>query len=226
MKGLILKDFYTIRFQIIVLALILAIPNVMMIFMGGGMSVGAPAGSATEELAFLPYALVNYVTIVMFSSLLTQTIGDDVQSGWLKYQRTMPVSADQMILSKLAGTYILIGALVIISILVNLFGIFTFGIDAELMISIPICIGFMQVIIMSPLFPIALRLGGKASSAVYISVTIIVAAVMIVVAFAATSNEIPAYLMRIIFYGGTPVIAVTTALLSYFVGRKHCDCEL
>lgn len=81
MKGLILKDFYLIRFQLI----IASIGALMIGFMCYSFAPDTGLTSAMGEVGriMIP-AMFDYIIIVIGSSFFINTISEDFISGWIK----------------------------------------------------------------------------------------------------------------------------------------------
>ena len=85
LKGLILKDLYLVRIQILIVAIVLAVYIVMALISSGGGSIGTFTGT--------------YSVVVM--SLLPITIlNKKKKSKWGRYSAAMPVSRRANVLSK------------------------------------------------------------------------------------------------------------------------------
>lgn len=223
MKGLVLKDLYTVRFQIIGGLLIMLLPNLLFILAGGGMA-NDPGNEPAELLSVLIFGLLNYMNICLFSSFILNTLKDDINSGWAKIQRTFPVSGSVIILSKLAASGLVVGLLTLLSIVYNLLSAVLFSLNMELMLTMPLCIGFYQMIVLAPLFPLAMRVGVKFTEFLYIITEILVLAVVIVV-MTNILNSGGSYitLLRIVFYCGLPLLAAISCVLSYKSGKKAIE---
>lgn len=68
MKGLVLKDLFGVRFQVLGALALMLFPSLMLILMGGGMSTNERAD--ITEISVLLYGIVNYVSITLCSSFL------------------------------------------------------------------------------------------------------------------------------------------------------------
>ena len=219
MKGLILKDLYTVRFQIIVGLLIVLYPNLIIFFLGGGMGIGGE-DEMTGVISVLLFGLLNYTNICLFSSFVLNTLAADVNSGWAKLQRTFPVSGSEIVGAKLIASGVVVGLLTAMSLVFNLAAALLFGLDVEFMITVPLCIGFYQMTVLAPLFPLAMRIGVKCTEVIYIVTEILalVIAAFLMIKLLGTSLE--AVLLRIIFYGGIPLLSAASCALSFRLGKK------
>ena len=227
MKGLILKDVYTIKTQIIVGAIICLYPAVL--FHLGLANMTAEMGNPNGEplLSFITL-LISYCFIVPFSSFLLNTVKSDYESGWLKIQRTMPLNAGEAIGSKLVCTGIVIGCFTLFALIVNVILIIrepeTF--ITEVVIAGPICIGLLQIIAVAPCFPLGMKIGVKKTDGLYLTFVILTAIILVIFGFAAFSNEIPVPTIRIICYGILPAAAALVTFISYKAGKNQIVKDL
>ena len=227
MKGLILKDLYTIKTQIIVGAIICLYPAVL--FHLGLANMTAEMGNPNGEplLSFITL-LISYCFIVPFSSFLLNTVKSDYESGWLKIQRTMPLNAGEAIGSKLVCTGIVIGCFTLFALIVNVILIIrepeTF--ITEVVIAGPICIGLLQIIAVAPCFPLGMKIGVKKTDGLYLTFVILTAIILVIFGFAAFSNEIPVPTIRIICYGILPAAAALVTFISYKAGKNQIVKDL
>ena len=227
MKGLILKDLYTIKTQIIVGAIICLYPAVL--FHLGLANMIAEMGNPNGEplLSFITL-LISYCFIVPFSSFLLNTMKSDYESGWLKIQRTMPLNAGEAIGSKLVCTGIVIGFFSLFALIVNVIllfrapGVFI----TEVVIAGPICIGLLQVIAIAPCFPLGMKIGVKKTDGLYLTFVILTAIILVIFGFAAFSNEISSAVIRIICYGVPPAAAALVTFISYKAGKNQIVKDL
>ena len=224
MKGLILKDLYSIRFNLVMALLISLFPNLALILAGGGMAVGTP--DYMKVLSVIPYGILNYLVITTFSSFVLNTLDSDKDCGWAKLVRSMPVSGGAIIGAKLISTYIVIGIMTLVSLAFNSLGIILFGMDTELMLALPICVGLLQVITLSPTFMLANRIGTKYTTAIYLALVILIACAAVPVMVTGLCGDVSAAFLRITFYVGLPILAAAVAVLSYIVGKKQNESDL
>ena len=218
MKGLILKDFYIIRFQLVVAS----IGALMVAYLcySGAHSIGPTCSLFGYVGRILIPAMFDYVVIVFGSSFFLNTIAEDFSSGWVKQQRTLPVSDRQAIGAKLISTYILIGALALFAIGFNLVFWLRYGGTPEIMLTAPLCVGLIQVITLSPVFPLGQRYGVKSADTVYILLEIIMAIIAVVLMFPALSEEIPMLALRIAFYAVLPILAAASCAVSFAASKS------
>lgn len=217
MKGLILKDFYLIRFQLI-------IASVGALLMAYLCYSGAPSTGLDSSLGYVSRILIpamfDYIVIVIGSSFFLNTIAADFSSGWVMQQRTLPVSDRQAIGAKLISTYILIGALALFTLGFNLVFRLSYGGTLEIMIAVPLCVGLIQVITLSPVFPLGQRYGIKSANTVYLLMEILMAIIAAFTMFPALSEEIPIIALRIAFYAVLPLLAVISGAVSFAVSKS------
>lgn len=227
MKGLILKDLYTIRTQIIVGAIICLYPAVLF-HLGLANMIGEMGNPHGEPLLSFITLLISYCFIVPFSSFLLNTMKSDYESGWLKIQRTMPLNAGEAIGSKLICTGIVIGCFALLALIVNVIclirapGVFI----TEILIAGPICIGLLQIIAVAPCFPLGMKIGVRKTDGLYLAFVILTAIILIIFGFAAFSNEFSAATIRIICYGVLPAAAALVTFVSYKAGKNQIVKDL
>lgn len=218
MKGLILKDLYTVRFQVIAGAVLMFLPNIMFL-LSGSLDNSILDPDSQEIFSLVMYGILNFINICLFSSFVLNTLDADVNSGWAKIQRTFPVSDNQIIGAKLTATYIIVGILTLVSLAFNLAGALLYGLNMEIILIMPICIGLFQVLTLSPLFPLAMRIGTRFAGALYIITEIVMLALAVLLLVYTAKADFGGILLRVVFYGGIPVLAVVSAVLSYHSGK-------
>lgn len=226
MKGLILKDIYEVRFQVITGALIALYPNILLTI--GIVDMGMDLSPAVADIACTAgFGMISYFTIVPFTSLILNTLSGDISSGWAKIRRTMPVSPQQIIASKLISTGIIIGLFTLLSLIFGVIMLFLYPdiIIPEFVVSIPLCVGVMQVLTLSLVFPFATRFGAKKANTLYLAVTIIIAIAAIIFVFASFEN-IAINTVRLICYLALPAAAFLSVFLSYKSGKKLVSEEI
>lgn len=220
MKGLILKDLYSVRFQIIVGAIIGLYPNTLIVI-GWTDILGDLSPNMIDISATILHIMVNIATILPFSSLMVNTITDDAESGWTKICRTMPVTSSQLITSKILSTVMITGIFTLISLIFNIISIIRgVPVIAEAVVAFPLCMGVIQLLALIPVFPLSLKLGAKSANKIYLAFVIIFSFAAIILAFAAFSDELPPYALRIGAYAVLPVLTVITLLISYKSGKN------
>lgn len=217
MKGLILKDFYLIRFQLIIASVGALLIAYLCCSVASSTGLDSPPGDVCRIL--VP-AMFDYVVIVIGSSFFLNTIAEDFNSGWVMQQRILPVSDRQAIGAKLISTYILIGALALFSVGFNLVFWLSYGGTLEIMLAAPLCVGLIQVIILSPVFPLGQRYGLKSANTVYLILVILMAIIAVIAMFPALSGDIPITALRIAFYGALPLIAAAVGAICFFNGSR------
>lgn len=229
LKGLILKDIYCIKFQLIAAFLLTLFPNIMIMLAGGGIAVSEAGFLSHEEAVLMStciYGMVNYITVTVFSSFLLNTLEDDANSGWAKMQRAMPVSGTQIVGGKILATLLIIAGLTVISLIFNVLGVLLFEMPFEVMIALPICCGLLQIVTLCPVFPISMKIGTKYTTALYVGLVVLIAIGMIVLLISAMSSDISETALRISMYGGLPVLAAAVLGISYAAGKKSCETDM
>ncbi len=228
MKGLILKDLYNVvRARLIIGALVCLFPFTAF-SLATIDNVNKYALTELDSIVISIMALtVSYTCIVPFTSFLLNTMKSDYECGWLKIQRTMPVNAGEAIGAKLICTGIVIGFFTLIALIPNI--ILAISVPktiTELVIAGPFCIGMLQMTAIAPTFPLAMKLGIKATDGIYIAFVIIIAIILVIVAFSAFSNEFSAAAMRIIWYGALPAVTALATFISYKAGKNQIAKDL
>lgn len=228
MKGLILKDLYEIRFQLICGGLLMLLPYVILAVMGEDIVAGDSQmpSELSEMMIVVMFGMLNFICIAVFSSMLLNTVGSDLACGWSKYQRTMPVSSEKIIGAKLAATALVVAGLVFISLVFNIIGIVAYGLSAEVMIAIPIICGLLQITALSPVFPVSTKIGYKGANGIYIGFELIVIIAAVIVMFMAFSNDVSQEILRAVFYGALPAVTLLSVFASYKAGKKAVATEL
>ncbi len=221
LKSLILKDLYGIRFQLIASALLFLLPHMLCFFVGVGLTVDENAANAVGAVAL--YGVMNYITITVFSSLFLNTIADDIQSGWARFQRTLPLTVGQLIGGKLLASLVLIAVMAAVSILLNLVVVLAGNPYVEALIALPIIFGCLQVIALMPVFPLSIKIGVKTANLLYVVFLIITATAAVVVAFMVGANDLPPVLVRVILYVILPLLAAGVTVDSYSLGKKALE---
>lgn len=215
MKGLILKDIYNVRIQI-VLGMVLIILLYIVIWL-------LKFSFSNEEIeglmGVLDYGLINYLTITVCSTFLLNTLSDDIKSGWAKIQLTMPVSDREIIGGKLAATGVIVVALMLFSLIFNIIGIAVYTLPAEPMTMMPIILALLQMAVLSAVMVIGYRMQGKVM-AVYLVIMLITAGIMALPVISFLTYKISGFAMRLIFYAIIPLLSLTVIILSFVFGKK------
>lgn len=214
MKSLVLKDLYGVKFQIFGAFLIMLLPIVIMVF-GERPAVGGMSG-----IAFLPNGLLNYVVITTCSSFLLNTLGFDERSGWVKMQRTMPLSGGKIIGAKFITMGLVLAALTLIFLAANVFGVFVHGLPPEPAVAVPICLCMVQAMALSPTFALGYRFGARTTSAAYIGFVVALAAALIWLLLMIFGGDIGIAALRIIAYVGLPVLTAAVIAVSWVTGKR------
>lgn len=216
LKGLILKDIYGIRFQIVCGFLLMCFPNILSFF-----SLNAKSNLTPEDLTILVfvYGMVNFLTIAVCSSFVLNTGSYDERSGWSKMQFTMPVSPGQIVGAKMAVIALVPIALTVVSIIFNLIAVILGGIPVEPMITMPVCICLIQTTAMYLAYMLGLKYGAKRTSFLYLFILMAeMAAAILIIKLCLDNGSFAA--LRIAGYGALPLLTVGTAVLSYSHSKK------
>lgn len=218
MKGLILKDIYSVRFQIFGGIALMLLPNLMLMLMGGGYFVGAETADA--RLSIFVYGLMNYITVALCSSFMINTLDFDEKSGWVKMQRAMPVTGGQIIAGKLLAMGAVLGILTGMSLIGNVFGAVVFEISAEPLITMPFIMALLQAAVLSVCFMQGYRFGSRSTLIIYIAAEIVIAAGAVLVLVGLIQENISLTALRIIAYAGVPALTAALMFLSCKFGKK------
>ena len=213
MKGLILKDIYNVRVQIL-LGMVLVVLLYTVIWLSNF------SNEEKEGLMNVPvYGLIDYITITLCSTFLLNTLSDDIKSGWAKMQLTMPVSDKEIIGGKLIATGIIVFALMLFSMICNVFGIVIYRLPPKLMIMMPIILALLQMAVISAVTVIGYRLQGKVM-AVYLVVMLITTGITASPVIGFLTYKISDFVMRLIFYAIIPPLSLAVIILSFVFGKK------
>ena len=213
MKGLILKDIYNVRIQIL-LGMVLLVLIYVIIWLSKFFN--------KEDLGLigvLDYGLINYLTITVCSTFLLNTLSDDIKSGWAKLQLTMPVSDKEIIGGKIIAEGIIIIALMLFSLFCNIFGIVIYALPSELMIMMPVILALLQMAVLSAVTVIGYRIHGKVM-AVYIAIMLMTAGIIAVPIIGFLNYEISVSALRLIFYAIISPLLLAVVILSFVFGKK------
>lgn len=219
MKGLVLKDLYGVRLQMIGAAALMLFPLLALVLMGGGMAVDKES-FVPAEITVLIFGLVNYISITLCSSFIVNTLGYDERSGWSKIQRAMPLTGGKIIGAKFLAMGLIVAALTVLALASNIASAAVFGIPPEPMITMPLCMCMVQITALSPTFALGYRFGAKATSAVYIGFVVLAAAAIIAVLFPFYMGDIDIAALRIIAYIGLPVLTAAVVAVSWVTGKR------
>lgn len=224
MKGLVLKDLFGVRFQMLGAVALMLFPSLMLMLMGGGMATdGAPQ---YDEISVLVYGIVNYISITLCSSFMVNTLGFDERSGWSKMQRTMPLSGGKIIGAKFLAMGLVLAALTAVSLISNVICALLFGIPLEPKITMPLCMCMVQATALSPTFALGYRFGAKTTSAAYIGFMVLLAAALIWLTFMVFADNIEAPQLRIIAYVGLPVLTAAVVAASWVTGKRAVTVDI
>lgn len=191
-------------------------PNLMYMLSSLTSDVSVTISPDAEFLYGIKTLMLNYCTIVLFSSFHINTLESDEKSGWAKLQRTMPLSGNTIVGSKLIGTAIVVGIFTLYCIIVNV--VTSIGNDGSIEVSVmvPICVGLFQFAILCPVFPLSLKFGSKYANSLYLTIEIIMVIVMVV----GTFIYLDEIMNNALLYIACPVIAAVSASLSALSGKK------
>ncbi len=228
MKGLILKDIYGCRFQIIGGFAIMLFPMILMSLAGGGIAIagGEESDSVKSIVGIVVYWMINYMSIVICSSFYLNTLKSDEVSGWTKMQRAMPLTGGQIIGGKFLGVGAVVGTLTVISLAFNLFNAVTFEMPFEPMIAMPLCLGLLETMTLLPTIVLGYRFGAKSVTWAYLIVMIIISAGAITLIVAFLVGDITADVFRIIAYGGIPALFAVVFTVCYVTGKKAVTVDI
>lgn len=213
MKGLILKDIYNIRIQILLgMALLVLLYIVIWLSKFSNEEIEGLMG-------VIDYGFIDYITITVCSSFLLNTISDDIKSGWAKMQLTMPVSDKAIIGGKLIATGVIVFTLMIFSMICNIVGITVYDLHAEPMIMMPVVIALLQMAVLSAVTVVGYRLQGRVV-AVYLAIVLITAGIIAVPIIGFLNYEISVSELRLIFYAIISPLSVAVVIISFVFGKK------
>lgn len=231
MKGLILKEFYSVRFQLIMCLLLFMLPNFFLILIG---ITYDPAGENVfdGELLTALAAMMSFISIVCCSSFMVNNISEDVSCGWIKLTGTMPVSARKISAAKIISAMLLIAGLTAISLAVNLIAASGKGCNTEIMIAAPICSGLFQIGVLAPVFPAALKFGSRTVTPLYFGFLLLFAAVIGIACVIMLKIGSIAYIswgfygsvascVRWVFYGLIPLVTAVSVALSLTISTNR-----
>ncbi len=219
MKGLILKDIYGVKAQILGGIALLFLPHIIVILAGGGMAVD-DSGMLGDFAGIFLYGLMNYVTIVLCSSFVLNTLGFDEKSGWMKMQRAMPVTETQIIVGKLLSMGVILGILLGISLIGNAVGMVVFGIPAEPLITMPFAAAFLQAMVLSVCFTLGYRFGSKSTLLYYIAAQLVIAAGLVLLIVGVVGGIVTPVILRVIVYGAIPILTAAVIAVCCKCGKK------
>lgn len=217
MKGLILKDVYGCRFQIIGGFAVMLLPMLMMALSGDGMFV---VRKTPSQIVVLLYGMINYMSIVVCSSFYLNTLGYDEASGWTKMQRAMPLSGGQIIGGKFLGVGAVVGSLTAISLAFNAVSAAVFEIPIEPMLTMPLCIGLAEIATLLPTIVLGYRFGAKSMNWVYFVFLIAIAAGAIALSAAFITEKLGGAAIRVIAYAGIPLFTAAVVAVCFVTGKK------
>lgn len=216
MKGIVLKNLYGTR-----PLLMLGMPLLLLIFF-------SCVRLMWDNAVLMSFAAVffNYAGVVTLSSFMLNSFASDEKSGWIRLERAMPLSAGRAAAARLLScgvTVAIISALLMVmNIAVYLYAVYMLNasLALEVFITAPIVAGFLQLIMLSPVVPVALRFGSRTVNTVYLICVLLTSIAAIAVSFPLAAGEIPPVTLRLICYAGVPAAAAAAAFLSYLFAKK------
>lgn len=227
MKGLILKDIYGFRFQIIGGFAIMLFPMIMISLAGGGMFAAGEGNNHVQSIVgIVAYGILNYISIVICSSFYLNTLSYDETSGWTKMQRAMPLTSGQIIGGKFLGVGAVVGTLTAISLVFDLLSAAIYEMPLEPMIAMPLCIGLLETMTLLPVIVLGYRFGAKTVTWLYFIVMGNIAAGTIILSTAFLVGDITAAAMRGIAYGGIPALFAVILIVCYITGKKAMTVDI
>lgn len=219
MKGLVLKDIYSVKFQMLGGIAIMLLPNIMLMISGGDMS-GDEADVLNDFLSVMIYGIMNYISVTICSSFLLNTLEFDEKSGWAKMQRAMPVTGEQIIGGKFIAMAIVLGILTVLSLICNITGVIFFKQPAEPLIAMPFIAALLQTITLSLCFMAGYHFGSKITTLMYILTEIVVVAGLSFLIIGMVNESISGTALRIIAYAAIPVLTAAVTVFSFISGKK------
>ncbi len=227
MKGLILKDIYGCRFQIIGGFAIMLFPMIMLSLGGGGMAVAGEENNYVQSIVgIVVYGMINYMSIVICSSFYLNTLSYDEKSGWNKIQRAMPLTGGQIIGGKFLGVGAVVGTLTLISLAFNLLSAAVYGMPFEPMIAMPLCLGLLETMTLLPVIVLGYRFGAKSVTWLYYIVMGIIAAGIIALPTAFFNGNLSVAALRGIAYIGIPALFAVVFIVCYVTGKKAVTVDI
>lgn len=222
MKGLVLKDYYSVRFMLFGGIALMLLPNVMVAITGGNIGNDDPdvIGAMSEYIAVMIYGMMNYISITLFSSFILNTLESDEKSGWAKMQRVMPVTGGQIIGGKLVAMAVVLGILTVMSLICNISGVIFFNLPAEPLIAIPFIAALLQTITLSLCIIAGYRLGARYNTLIYIVTEVLIVACIVFLMIRTLNENVSITAIRLIIYAAIPVITAMVLIISFIYGKK------
>lgn len=220
MKGLIIKDIYCTRTLMIIGLLIMLLPGSMLFLMGGGMNVDF-VDTAYEEMAVVPFAILYYCVVATMSSISLNAMSSDENSGWGRLQPVMPLSSKQIVAARFGFVFVITGSMIVGCLLISLLAIALFGVPIELMLTVPVCLGLMELVILMPTVALCYRYGSRVSTLAYTVLLTAVTAVAVTILLVAMKAEGCGLILRLAFYVGLPLVTAAVGYASHSYASKH-----
>lgn len=219
LKGLILKDFYRIRFQMILLFALVLIPNILF-----GPAFAEMFGNSDADDIRLASVLIsgyiNYISVILCSLLVSNNAAENIKSGWSKIRLTMPLSAGKIIGGNLISSGIALALTAFFLILCNTVCAALFKLPIEPMITVPVVLAMFQMIPLSLSVVSEYYLGTLGAALIYTVITIFTAFGLGGAAARIVRGGITPTAARLIGYAGVPVLSAAVVWLCFSVGKK------
>ncbi len=225
MKGLILKEIYCVRFQVLLGLAITAIPSIMMLLLADFTGEVPSGAEHFAIIAVIPVVLSNFMMILLSSSFMLNTLNDDKISGWAKLQLTLPVTRKQIIDTKFIASLVIIGFLMLICLVLNLTAALLYNYPLEICIAAPFVFGFTEMMVLFPAFPLSMKLSAAMNTVVYITLEVIVMGLLTAIAFCALDAVVTMWFIRVLFYGIIPALGIVVMLISRHFAAKYISAE-
>lgn len=223
MKGLFLKDIYCVRLLTLLGLAITGVPAFMMLFF---VMDAVPAGNDNAALiAAIPTVLSNLLLILLNSSFILNTLGEDNLSGWAKLQLTLPVTKKQLVDSKFISSLVIVGALVVLCLILNIIAGLMYSYPMEICIAAPFVLGAIELCLLFPAFPVSMKLSSNMTTVIYIISEVVVMTVLVLIIVCTLDAYVPMWFLRVLFYGIIPAAAVAATFISRHFAAKYISAE-
>lgn len=223
MKGLVLKDMYSIRFVVIASLLMSLFPSFLLIMFD--ITADAEGGDFVRTVvSYLVFGIVNYITLMLFPSCGVSSIALDKKCGFDRYQATMPVTPAQLMAGKQISSGIVVGIFVLLCIGVNLTGL-QYGLSPEVLIVMPVSIGLLELASVQVSLYVVLRFGERILSLVQLVIMIAGAGFLCLIFLLMEKVQHMDIVLRIVCYGVMPLLAAAAIVFFGRAGRKLFNNE-
>lgn len=216
LKGLILKNLYSLRFTLILVGALQAFHYFFMVLALVGMTEGFFRDNEAPEL-YMVISAFDFVFILLFSSFALNPVAEDKKSGWEEFSLTLPVKNDSAFYAQLvaAGVNTLIN--ILIAIVANLlFAAITGSSNFEILLIIPFVSGLLELSAISYFLMLGKKFTFHVAEILYVAILILIAAAAIVLAVLLLSSVLSAEVIRIIGYCAAAAVIIPAALLPKF----------